>query len=209
MYERSPFHAGDDATRLRILFCISFNGFLKSNQILGILGELGGSSYLTLERIPKFKITGMSEKHFYRSGELARVFGISPDTLRHYERMGLIQRPSRSSNRYREYPLQTIDRINLIRSALSVGFTIRELSRILKARDAGKIPCLEVRDLARQKLELIQDQLQELGKTRAVLQQLLKNWDKQLKQVPIGERAGLLESLAKARAVTKRKGESK
>ena len=150
----------------------------------------------------------MSEKHFYRSGELARIFGISPDSLRHYERMGLIQRPRRSPNRYREYPLQTIDRIHLIRSALSVGFTIRELSRIFQARDGGKVPCREVRDLARQKLKNIEAQLHELGKTRIDLEQLLKAWDKQLKSIPAGQRAGLLESLARSRAATKRKGES-
>jgi DNA-binding transcriptional MerR regulator len=174
---------------------------------LQIPGELGGS-HLTLERIPEFKISGMSEKQFYRSGELARLFGISPDTLRHYERMGLIQRPRRSANRYREYPKQAIDRITLIRSALSVGFTIRELSRILRARDGGKIPCLEVRDLAKKKLAGVEERLKELHETRAILQQLLIDWDKQLKRAPAGERAGLLESLARSRTVTKRKGES-
>lgn len=150
----------------------------------------------------------MSQKRFYRSGELARLFGISSDTLRHYERMGLIAATPRSSNRYREYPPQTVGRVNLIRSALAVGFTIRELSHILQARDRGKIPCREVRTLAVQKLQSVEDRLRELKQTRTTLQTILSDWEQRLAKAPNDQPARLLESLARPRTMNKRKGES-
>jgi len=95
----------------------------------------------------------MSEKRFYRSGELAAIFGISADTLHYYERMQLLPAPVRSANLSRKYPASAVQRIRLIRAALSIGFTVEELARILKNRDAGGVPCKEVRQLAVQKLD--------------------------------------------------------
>ena len=147
----------------------------------------------------------MSQKRFFRSGELARLFGISSDTLRHYERMGLIAATPRSSNRYREYPPQTVDRVNLIRSALAVGFTIRELSRILQARDRGRVPCREVRTLAEQKLHSVEERLRELKQTRTALQTLLTDWERRLANTPNDQPARLLESLQHPRTLNKKK----
>src|SRR6185295_15337497 len=94
----------------------------------------------------------ISRRAFYRSGELARLAGVSPDTLRHYERKRLLQRPRRSANGYREYPPSTLDRVHLVRRALAVGFTLDELARILSVRDQGGAPCRQVRALAGEKL---------------------------------------------------------
>jgi DNA-binding transcriptional MerR regulator len=149
----------------------------------------------------------MSRKSFYRSGELARLFDISSDTLRHYERMGLIPALQRSDNGYREYPLEVVDRIQLVRSALSVGFSIRELSRILKSRDQGRPPCREVRDLAREKLNTIEERLRELKKMRIDLQGILNDWDERLKKAPRDQPARLLDALARSRVSNKIKGE--
>ncbi|HEY6147592.1 MAG TPA: MerR family transcriptional regulator [Thermoanaerobaculia bacterium] len=78
---------------------------------------------------------------FLRSGELAKASGVSADTLRHYERRGLVPRPRRLENGYRAYPVETVRRVTLIQRALSVGFTLDELSRIFEARDGGRAPC--------------------------------------------------------------------
>ena len=64
-----------------------------------------------------------SEKSFYRSGELAELAGVSTDTLRHYERKGVLARPLRTANDYRQYPATALQRVRLVRRALSVGFT--------------------------------------------------------------------------------------
>lgn len=145
----------------------------------------------------------ISRRAFYRSGELARLAGVSPDTLRHYERKRLLERPRRSANGYREYPASALDRVRLVRRALAVGFTLDELARILSVRDRGGAPCQQVRALAGEKLAEVEARLGELTTLRDELQVLLKNWDDLLKNNPPNERAGLLESLARSPSVSR------
>ncbi len=131
-----------------------------------------------------------------RSGELAREAGVSTDTLRHYERLGLLPKPLRTSSGYRQYPPQALERVRLIRRALLVGFTLPELARILKTRDRGGAPCREVHAIAKAKLRDVEEQLASLHSLRDHLEHLVNNWDARLAEVRDGERAGLLESLA-------------
>lgn len=72
-----------------------------------------------------------------RSGELARIAGVSGDTVRYYERLRLLPAAPRSASGYRLFPPESIVRIQLIRSALSIGFSTRELREILGERDRG------------------------------------------------------------------------
>jgi len=130
------------------------------------------------------------------SGELAGLAGVSRDTLRHYERKGVLPRPLRSHNAYRQYPPEALQRVQLVRRALSVGFTLDELAKVLKVRDAGGAPCEEVRKLAAQKLLNVQDQLRELTRLRDDLQETIKEWDTRLARRAGGKRANLLESLS-------------
>jgi DNA-binding transcriptional MerR regulator len=143
------------------------------------------------------RVSGRVEKRsYFRSGELARLAGVSADTLRHYERRGLLAPPRRSANGYREYPESALDRVRLIRSALAVGFTIEELARILKLRDRGGAPCAQVRALAATKLGEAEARLIEIKSFRDRLRALLGEWDAVLATKQGSERAGLLESLA-------------
>jgi DNA-binding transcriptional MerR regulator len=130
------------------------------------------------------------------SGELADLAGVSRDTLRHYERKGVLPRPLRGHNSYRQYPPEALQRVQLVRRALSVGFTLDELAKVLKVRDAGGAPCEEVRRLAAQKLLNVQDQLRELTELRDELQKTLRDWDSRLSRRAVGKRANLLESLS-------------
>jgi DNA-binding transcriptional MerR regulator len=130
------------------------------------------------------------------SGELADLAGVSRDTLRHYERKGVLPRPLRSHNSYRQYPPEALQRVQLVRRALSVGFTLDELASVLKVRDAGGAPCEEVRRLAAQKLINVQHQLRELTELRDELQRTLTDWDSRLTHRGVGKRANLLESLS-------------
>src|ERR1700674_5649913 len=97
-----------------------------------------------------------------RSGELAKRAGVSADTLAHYERKGLLPAPKRLPNGYRAYAAEALSRVILIQRALSVGFTLAELSRILRSRDRGQPPCREVRTLAGRKLAEVEAQLANL-----------------------------------------------
>jgi DNA-binding transcriptional MerR regulator len=130
-----------------------------------------------------------------RSGQLARLVEVSPDTLRLYERKGLLPRPQRSANGYRCYPPEAVARVSLIRSALSIGFTLDELSRILKIRDAGGVPCRTVRDLAVSKLQALDQHIRELLELRDKISGILAGWDRILGQGQPQGRAGLLEWL--------------
>lgn len=86
-------------------------------------------------------------------------------------------------------------RVRLIRRALSIGFSLAELSRILRTRDRGGAPCREVRDLAARKLEQLDSQLAEMSALRDHLREMLSQWDDRLRATPIGGRALLLEAL--------------
>src|SRR5437660_586387 len=83
----------------------------------------------------------------FRSGELAKLAGVSTDTLRFYERNRLLPLAPRATNGYRCYPQESLQRVLLIRRALGLGFTVAELARVLKARDSGGAPCKTVRAL--------------------------------------------------------------
>lgn len=136
-----------------------------------------------------------NKKEFLRAGELARAAGVSTDTLRHYERKGVMPAPRRSPNGYREYPAESLARVLVVRRALAVGFTLDELAHILRARARGVAPCREVRDLAAAKLAGVNERLRELAAVRDELRATLADWDSRLSKTKTGERARLLESL--------------
>jgi DNA-binding transcriptional MerR regulator len=130
-----------------------------------------------------------------RSGELAKLTGVSTDTLRHYERLRLLPRPGRTAAGYRQYPPETADRVRLIRRAISLGFSLAELARILQVRDRGGAPCRQVQALAVEKISDLNRQIADLVTLRRELKRLVAEWGKRLDETPQGQRAGLLESL--------------
>lgn len=130
-----------------------------------------------------------------QSGELARLTGVSTDTLRHYERLGLIPKPPRTDGGYRDYPLHSLERIRLIRRALSVGFSLPELTTILKMRDRGEVPCRRVQAMAESKLEQVKQQIENLIEMRNQLETMLKHWNLKLARTKRGQPARLLDDL--------------
>jgi len=130
-----------------------------------------------------------------QSGELARLTAVSSDTLRHYERLGLLPKPPRTAGGYRDYPPHSLDRVRLIRRALSVGFSLPELTTILKMRDGGAVPCLRVQAMAESKLEQVKQQIQNLVEMRDQLEEMLKHWNIKLARTRRGQPARLLEDL--------------
>jgi DNA-binding transcriptional MerR regulator len=128
------------------------------------------------------------------SGELARLAGVSTDTLRFYERRGLLTSVPRSSSGYRLYPGEAVTRVRLIRGALSIGFTVTELAAIFRERDHGGAPCHRVRKLAGEKLVALEARLRDLQSWRRVLRNTLAGWDRVFQKTPRGKRAGLLEA---------------
>ena len=130
-----------------------------------------------------------------RSGQLAELAGVSPDTLRHYERLKLLAAPRRSAGNYRLYPPQALERVRLIRNALAAGFSLGELSKILKIRDNAGAPCRQVKSLLEQKLQKLDEEITRLLATRDHLRTVLADWEVRLAKTPEGKPARLLETL--------------
>jgi MerR family transcriptional regulator, copper efflux regulator len=134
-----------------------------------------------------------------RSGTLARQAHISVDTLRHYERLGLLAAPPRTQGGYREYPAQSLQRVMLIQRALALGFSLTELRDILEERDKGGAPCARVALLARTKLAQLDAELRELRVLRRDMARIIRDWNARIAKLPKGRPARLLESLADGR----------
>jgi len=130
-----------------------------------------------------------------RSGELSKLAGVSKDTVRHYERIGLIARPQRSPKGFRDSDGNHLHRILVARRALSVGFTLDELVTIFRVRDLGGTPCRTVRALATAKLAQLEQRLEEIKKVRDQIRQLIDVWDEALARAPAGRPAELLGML--------------
>jgi DNA-binding transcriptional MerR regulator len=128
------------------------------------------------------------------SGKLARMAGVSTDTLRYYERCHLLPAVPRSASGYRLFPPQALVRVRLIQGALSIGFSVNELAAIFGERDRGGAPCRRVRELAGEKLLALEAKVRDLECWRHELRSTIAEWDRLLGKTPRGQRAGLLEA---------------
>jgi MerR family copper efflux transcriptional regulator len=136
----------------------------------------------------------MSDK-LLRIGEVAKTIGVSPDTIRHYEKVGVIPAIRRSDGGYRMYPPQTIARVMLVRNGLQFGFSLRQLAGFLKARDSGTAPCRQVRATAEAIVNRVEQRITELEQARASIRQTLKDWDVRLAAAGDRAPARLLDAL--------------
>jgi Cu(I)-responsive transcriptional regulator len=106
-------------------------------------------------------------------GQLARQAGVPIDTVRYYERLGLLTPPQRRPSGYRNYELEDLTRLRFIRRGKALGFTldeIRELLRLSAAQDADRS---DVRALAVQRLADVEHRLRELAAIRDTLKDLV------------------------------------
>lgn len=112
------------------------------------------------------------EETFLSSGELARRAGVNVQTLRYYERRGLLARPPRSPAGYRRYPASALRVLRFIKGAQALGFTLEEIEELLALRVDRNTTCREVRARAEAKLADIEAKLASLGQMRRALQRL-------------------------------------
>ena len=129
-----------------------------------------------------------------RIGQLARETGVSTDTIRYYEKIGLLPAARRTESGYREYPSGAGNRIQVIRNAVQLGFPLAEIAKVLRVRDSGGAPCRQVRDYAHELIEQIDRRIEELTAEKASMAKLVADWDGKLTRAN-GERAHLLEEV--------------
>jgi Hg(II)-responsive transcriptional regulator len=113
----------------------------------------------------------MSQSTHFTIGRLADAAGVGIDTVRFYERRGLLPTPKRTASGYRLYDAESISRIRFVRRAKDLGFTLDEIQNLLKLQDnAG--PKAEVKAITKLKLEQIDAKITDLTRMRSVLESL-------------------------------------
>ncbi len=113
-----------------------------------------------------------------RIGEAAEAAGVPTQTIRFYERRGLLPRPARGANGYREYDASVLTRLAFIRSGQAAGLTLVEVASILDLRRDGAVPCAHVHSLLVAKLEGIRSRQRELVVLQAELEGLISRSDR-------------------------------
>jgi DNA-binding transcriptional MerR regulator len=139
-------------------------------------------------------------------GDLAAQAGIGVQTLHYYERLGLLPKPERSSANYRLYAPEALRRVQFIKKAQAVGFTLEEIEQILAFQRVGAVRCRGVTELGEKRLRELDAQLKTLQIFRQSLADALPKWKKATasRRRCAGEFCDLIESLPQVRPKAKR-----
>ncbi|MCY4587304.1 MAG: heavy metal-responsive transcriptional regulator [Bryobacterales bacterium] len=126
-------------------------------------------------------------------GEVAKRSGIAVETLRFYESRGLIEPAGRTASGYRLYDDSVFERLAFVKKSQAVGFTLDQIAWIIAEAREGRRPCVEVRQMARQRLDELDEKLTELRRYRRDLKRTLDAWDRE--GVKEGMICGFIEGL--------------
>jgi MerR family transcriptional regulator, copper efflux regulator len=107
------------------------------------------------------------------SGEVAEQAQVQVETLRYYERMGLVAHPPRSASNYRLYSQETVRRVQFIKRAQELGFSLKEIMELLALRATPETPCADIRRLALEKITTIEEKIQTLTAMKYALAKLV------------------------------------
>lgn len=108
-----------------------------------------------------------------RTSEVAGRAGVNSQTLRYYERRGLLAEPPRSSAGYREYPAQAVQLLRFVKRAQQLGFTLAEIEELLQLSDGGPDGCDRARALAEAHAADLERRIADLQQMRASLGELI------------------------------------
>ncbi|RFA06487.1 heavy metal-responsive transcriptional regulator [Subtercola boreus] len=108
-----------------------------------------------------------------RIGNLAHATGVSAQTIRFYERQGLLPSPDRETNGYRQYNAAAATRLRFIRASQTAGLTLTDIGSVLALRQAGEVPCEHVTALLTGKLEDVRTRQRELALLETELENAL------------------------------------
>ena len=122
-----------------------------------------------------------------RTSEVAAEAGVNPQTLRYYERRGILPRPSRTSAGYRVYSAEAVRLIRFIKRSQALGFTLGEVEELLRLRSDRRASCAQVKSAAEAKLHDIDEKVRALKSMRRALGVLLRSCNDRVRQCPILE----------------------
>jgi Hg(II)-responsive transcriptional regulator len=106
-------------------------------------------------------------------GEVAEQAKVHIETLRYYERRGLVARPPRSASNYRRYPPDAVRRVQFIKRAQELGFSLKEIKALLSLRAAPEAECGEIHARAEAKIEAIDEKIDALMAMKSALSKLV------------------------------------
>ena len=102
-------------------------------------------------------------------GELARQAGVSVETLRFYERRGLLAEPPRRSSGYRAYSPEAVDRIHFIKRAQQLDFSLHEIKKLLSLQTDSEATCADIHEVAKDKIADVQQKIHDLQRVEQAL----------------------------------------
>jgi len=105
-------------------------------------------------------------------GQVARQAGVGVETVRFYERQGLLEEPSRRESGYRQYPGDVVARLRFIKRAKELGFSLKEIKELLALRVDPSTTCAEVRSKATEKITDVEQKIEALQRIRKALVKL-------------------------------------
>ncbi len=105
-------------------------------------------------------------------GQVAKRSGIGLETVRFYERKGLIEEPPRTDSGYRQYPEEAVGRIRFIRRAKELGFALKEISELLSLRVDPDTTCADVREQTELKIADVEEKIRALQTIKTALEKL-------------------------------------
>lgn len=106
--------------------------------------------------------------------QLAAQVGVRPDTIRYYERVGLLPAPPRTSGDHRRYGADALDRLRFVQGAQRLGLRLREIKALLDVRDTGTCPCEPAETLLRRRLSELDAEMARLQALRADLAHMVE-----------------------------------
>ena len=106
-------------------------------------------------------------------GQVAKQAGVGIETLRFYERKGLIKEPPRKASGYRQYPTETVQQVLFIKNAKELGFTLKEIQELLTLSKSPKAKAKHVKQQAQKKLDAIKEKIDVLKHMQRSLNKLI------------------------------------
>jgi len=110
-------------------------------------------------------------------GQVAKAAHVNVETLRYYERRGIVPRPPRGPSLYRHYPDDTVPRVQFVKHAQELGFSLREIGGLLSLRATSKARCADVRRRAEIKIGEVETKIRALRAIRSALKGLVSQCD--------------------------------
>jgi DNA-binding transcriptional MerR regulator len=107
-------------------------------------------------------------------GDIARKFALNPKTIRYYESIGLLPKAKRTESGYRLYDKVSVEKLEFIIRAKSLGLTLDEIKKILQLHDSGEVPCECTRQFIKNKIRDTEEKIAALNNLNTKLRKLLR-----------------------------------